>query len=387
MRLPFSNFLRRPPESKASRAALVALFEAGRPRWTPRDYAALAREGFANNAIAYRAVRLIAEAVAAVPLVLYEGARELDAHPLLDLIARPNPRQTGCDLVEAATGHLLISGNAYFECVLVAGKPRELFALRPDRMKVVPGAEGWPEAYEYSVAGKSVRFSMFDSPPPILHLTLFNPLDDHYGLSPIEAAASAIDVHNAASGWNKALLDNAARPSGALVYSAGGNLSEEQFERLKRELEAHYQGSANAGRPLLLEGGLDWKALSLIAQGHGFRRGQAHRRARDRAGVRRAADALGHSRRQHLFQLRRGQPQLLSRHRGADGAARVQRGGAVAGARAWAKISASRPTSTRSRRWRPSASRCGSASTTRRFFRTTKNAPPSATARAAAAFK
>ena len=259
-RLPF---LGRPPEQKASRAALVALFEAGRPRWTPRDYAALAREGFTRNAIAYRAVRLIAEAVAAVPLTLFEGSRELDAHPLLDLLARPNPRQTGCDLIEAATGHLLISGNAYFECVPVAGRPRELFALRPDRMKVVPGAEGWPEAYEYSVAGRSVRFSMHETPPPILHLALFHPLDDHYGLSPIEAAASAIDVHNAASGWNKALLDNAARPSGALAYSAGGNLSEEQFERLKSELETHYQGSANAGRPLLLEGGLDWKALSL----------------------------------------------------------------------------------------------------------------------------
>jgi HK97 family phage portal protein len=264
MRLPFLNPIRRAPATKASRAgALVALFETGRPRWTPRDYAAMAREGFAQNPIAYRAVRLIAESVAGLPRVLYEGARELDTHPLLDLIARPNPRQSGADLLEAVTGHLLISGNAYLETVLVAGKPRELYALRPDRMKVVPGPEGWPEAYEYSVAGRSVRFAMSETPPPILHLALFNPLDDHYGLAPFEAAASAIDVHNAAGGWNKALLDNAARPSGALVYTTGGNLSEEQFERLKSELEAHYQGSANAGRPLLLEGGLDWKSLSL----------------------------------------------------------------------------------------------------------------------------
>jgi HK97 family phage portal protein len=71
-------------------------------------------------------------------------------------------------------------------------------------------------------------------------------------------------VHNAASAWNKALLDNAARPSGALVYStAAGNLSQDQFERLKSELELNFQGAANAGRPLLLEGGLDWKSLSL----------------------------------------------------------------------------------------------------------------------------
>src|SRR3972149_12136206 len=78
-------------ESKASRAALVALFAEGRPRWTPRDYAALAREGFAKNPVAYRAVRMIAEAVASIPLVLFQGARELDEHALLTLLARPNP--------------------------------------------------------------------------------------------------------------------------------------------------------------------------------------------------------------------------------------------------------------------------------------------------------
>ena len=79
------------------------------------------------------------------------------------------------------------------------------------------------------------------------------------------AAAVAVDTHNAAAKWNKALLDNAARPSGALVYSGpeGAVLTEAQFERLKRELEDTYQGALNAGRPLLLEGGLDWKAMSL----------------------------------------------------------------------------------------------------------------------------
>jgi HK97 family phage portal protein len=85
-------------------------------------------------------------------------------------------------------------------------------------------------------------------------------------MSPIEAAGSAIDLHNAASAWNKALLDNAARPSGALVYASEGHLNEEQFARLKAELEANYQGAMNAGRPLLLEGGLDWKTMSLSPQ-------------------------------------------------------------------------------------------------------------------------
>jgi len=70
-------------ESKSSRAArLVALESGGWARWTPRDYAALAREGYARNAIVYRAVRLIAESIGALCFVLYEGTAERDSHPL-----------------------------------------------------------------------------------------------------------------------------------------------------------------------------------------------------------------------------------------------------------------------------------------------------------------
>ena len=133
-------------------------------------------------------------------------------------------------------------------------------------MKVIPGPDGWPEAFEYTAGGRSVRFAgeVVPGVRPILHVKLFNPVNDHYGLSPIEAAATAIDIHNTASRWNKALLDNSARPSGALVYTArDGNLSPDQFDRLKTELEQGFQGAAHAGRPLLLEGGLDWKSMSL----------------------------------------------------------------------------------------------------------------------------
>jgi HK97 family phage portal protein len=266
--------LLRPPERKSSRTArLIAIESGGRARWTPRDYAALAREGYQCNAIVHRAVRLIAESIGSLSFVLYEGAGELSAHPLLDLLARPNPRQDGASFLEAVSSHLLLAGNAYIEAVGIDGQGndqaspnvRELYALRPDRMKVVSGPDGWPQAYEYTVAGATVRFEQSAALPPILQLTMFNPLDDYYGLSPLEAAAVAVDTHNSAAKWNKALLDNAARPSGALVYDGpeGAVMSDAQFERLKKELADQYQGTANAGRPLLLEGGLDWKAMSL----------------------------------------------------------------------------------------------------------------------------
>ncbi len=254
-------------ETKASAtSALVAVETLGQPVWSPRDYGAFAREGFMQNAIVYRSVRMVAEAAASIPLLLYDGDVEIESHPLLDLMARPSLDATGTDLLESWYGFLLVAGNAYIEAVGLDGAVRELHVLRPDRMKVLPGPDGWPLGYDYTVGGQSVRFidEVVNGVRPILHVRLFHPANDHYGLSPIEAAATAIDIHNAASRWNKALLDNSARPSGALVYAASnGQMTDPQFTRLKAELETSFQGARHAGRPLLLEGGLDWKPLSL----------------------------------------------------------------------------------------------------------------------------
>ena len=257
------------PEIKDSRAQrLIALTTAGRPQWTPRNFEALAREGFARNPVAYRCVRMIAEAAASVPLVVFDQGRHSADHPLLQLLERPNPEQGRADLMEAFFGGLQTAGNAYLEAAEDEdGLPIELYSLRPDRMKVVPGARGWPQAYSYTVGAQTVQLVRgADGWMPVLHLKLYHPADDHYGFSPLEAAAFAVDVHNASGAWNKALLDNAARPSGALVYGGGETserLSEEQFERLKAELTEAHTGAMSAGRPLLLEGGLDWKPMSL----------------------------------------------------------------------------------------------------------------------------
>ena len=142
---------------------------------------------------------------------------------------------------------------------------RELHLLRPDRVGIVEGRDGWPEAYDYRVGGLVRRFAAESDGLTLLHLKLFHPLDDHLGFPPLAAAQVALDLSNAAASWNKALLDNSARPSGALVYQPkeGGNLSPDQYERLKEELDEGYSGPMRAGRPLLLEGGLDWKAMGL----------------------------------------------------------------------------------------------------------------------------
>ncbi len=250
------------PEQKASAAARVAVWgQGGRVVWTPRDVGSLTRNGFLGNPVGFRCVKLIAEAAAALPVVCQDGFQRYDMHPAQTLLARPNQAQSRADLMEAVFAQLLLSGNAYLEAVMPdIGWPAELHVLRSDRMALVPGSDGWPMAYDYTVGGKKHRFA----PELICQIRNFHPQDDHYGLAPLQAAATAIDVHNAASRWSKALLDNAARPSGAIVYrgaDGAGGMTQDQFERLQAEMEAHHQGARNAGRPMLLEGGLDWKPM------------------------------------------------------------------------------------------------------------------------------
>ena len=256
-----------PPEQKASATGpIVAWHGAGRVVWSPRDTVTLTKTGFSGNPVGFRCVKMVAEAAAALPLVLQDSAERYAEHPLLSLIARPNPAQGRAELFEALYGQLLLTGNAYLEAVGGAeGQlPLELHVLRSDRMSVVPGRDGWPVGYEYAVGGRKHRFDIGEGPAPVCHLKSFHPQDDHYGLSPMQPAAQAVDVHNAAARWSKALLDNAARPSGAIVYRGAegqGSLSPDQYDRLVSEMESHHQGARNAGRPMLLEGGLDWKPM------------------------------------------------------------------------------------------------------------------------------
>ena len=265
-----------PPEGKAGTAnpaVLAALGGATGAAWSGRSYAALAREGFMKNPVAHRAVRMISETAAAAPWLLYDGSSELDEHPLLDLLAQPNAQASGTEFLETLYGHLLISGNAWIEAVEGSDGLIGLNLLRPDRVRVIEGADGWPVAHEYQVGQARRRYPVDPvAGRGLLHLRLFHPLDDHAGFAPLGAAQMALDMHNQAMTWNKALLDNSARPSGALVYQPkdGGNLTEEQFDRLKAQLEEGYQGASRAGRAMLLEGGLDWKAMGLTPKDMDF---------------------------------------------------------------------------------------------------------------------
>jgi HK97 family phage portal protein len=253
------------PEQKESRTGAAMVMTPGQPVWSNRDYAAFADEGYRKNVTAYAAISKIADAVASVPWLAFRGDQEVTEHDILSLLKRPNPMQSGANYMRAKVGFFLLSGNGYEERVTVAGKVRELYQLRPDRMQIVPSSNGFPKAYQYRHGGKVVSWEVDPRKMDcdIRHMKSFNPLDDWYGLSPIEAGAYSVDQNNLAMSWMQALLGNSARPSGAMSVPPEQPLTEEQFNRLKTQIDEQYSGARNAGRPMLLEGGLTWQQMGL----------------------------------------------------------------------------------------------------------------------------
>lgn len=224
----------------------------------PFEYSGAVRRAYLDNPVAQRAVRLVAEGIGGAPLA--------PADPALARLV--SATSAGQSLLETLASQLLLHGNAYVQVMKdAAGAPVELFALRPELVSVIAGSDGWPTAYAYRVgdAALTIPLGDQDASPNLIHIRGFHPGDDHYGAGCLAAADRAIATHNAAAEWNRTLLENAARPSGALVYDPGDAtpLSPDQFDRLKDELAAAYAGAVNAGRPMLLEGGLKWQPLSL----------------------------------------------------------------------------------------------------------------------------
>lgn len=264
-------------DAKASAVSpLISVGRLGEPVWTPRKYDTLAKESYEKNVVAFKAVNEIVTAMEQMPWVVQRASSNgdrMDApqSALAQLIRQPNPMQSGSSLFGTWTGFYMLSGNGYFEAVAPSPgrEPKEIYTHRPDRMTVIAGSDG-PAGYKYTVGLESKTWTGSEK-GQIRHIKTFHPTNDWYGMSPVEAAAYDIDIHNATLAWNKALLDNRAQPSGALVYepkrdTAPDYLPEEQFLRLKQEITEKYTGTSNAGKPLLLEGGLRWQQLGLSPQ-------------------------------------------------------------------------------------------------------------------------
>jgi len=236
-------------------------------------YENYAEEGYRQNAIVYRCVNEISQGSASVNFKVFDKDTELDEHILKSLLQKPNPVMAGVEFFQCLYSYLMISGNSYVLKVSAGNQPpTEMYLLRPDRIRITGKDNALPDAYEYIVSGvvkQKYPVDIESGLSDIKHLKIFNPLDDYYGLSPLYSASLDVDQHNLSAKHNVNLLQNGARPSGAVVFKpkdeSGMNvqLSESQRQQVINDLDMRFSGSQNAGRAMLLEGDFDWKEMGL----------------------------------------------------------------------------------------------------------------------------
>lgn len=251
---------------------MVAFHQTGYNAKTRRDtYEDLAREGYIENAVAYRCINEIANGASAVNFKLMRGEQPIEDHPLLDLLARPNPTSSQFEYFRKVYSYLLLAGNSY---LLRVGdtEVKELHTLRPDRIQIKTSNHHYPESYnlvEYGKVKATYPVDPINGQSEVKQIKTFHPLDDYLGLSPVMPSAGDIDQHNLTNRHNTNLLINGARPSGAVVYKpkdevgASTTLTDGQREQLRSDLTQRFTGQQNAGRTMILEGDFDYKEMGL----------------------------------------------------------------------------------------------------------------------------
>jgi HK97 family phage portal protein len=180
-------------------------YRVGQPVPSMTDYQSYAEEGYAGNSLIYSAIAYKARAVTAAPLRAYTG--DVDhpevlppRHPLSKLLARPNPYQSGADLMQLNTVYLNLTGDVFMYIDRQGKDPRALYSLRRDRVLIIPGEKGSLKGYIYVPEGATRQDGMPILPADMMHPKFPNPMDPleglGYGLSPVSALAHSADVDN-----------------------------------------------------------------------------------------------------------------------------------------------------------------------------------------------
>jgi HK97 family phage portal protein len=245
----------------------------------------VASQAFEQNSVTYKCVMMIANGVAALKYKLLntQSGKQIDSHPLLDLLARPNPLESRYTFLSHVVADILLDGNAFIEMVKINNQkaPGRLWTQRPDMVQIQVGQSRLPFSYTYSAGGVEVGQSKIYPVDPVtgqcdvLHLSSYAPLRENSngrGLSPVRAAWLSVLTHNEGARFNLNLIKNGAKPSGVLTSEE--NLSTEQVADLKGTLAQNHQGSRNAAKPMLLGGGLTWQSISLSPTDLGYLEGK-----------------------------------------------------------------------------------------------------------------
>jgi HK97 family phage portal protein len=209
----------------------------------------------------YAAVNAVAQEAARHRPFLYrntgQAEHEMSAlshtHPLCRLLDHPNPWLTPWELWYLTVVYLELTGNAFWYVAPRIGSrlPGELWVIPTPWVRIVPDRTLYVKAYEVAAPGTPVEEF---SPNEIIHLKYPNPLDPHYGLSPLQANALTVDANTELLKSRYHTFLAGSRPG--MVLQTEQTLTDQTVARLEDKLIAKFNGRDNWHRPLVLEQGL-----------------------------------------------------------------------------------------------------------------------------------
>ncbi len=247
-------------------------WELGRP-YRPRSptlTTVQAIRGARSAGIVYACIRLLADTASSVPLNVYrrrgDDWEHEPTHPLQELLNSPNNRLTRRRMYVRAIQHLALVGNAIWTKIRVPrnGPPTQLWPIDPDLIKPVPDAKSFVAHYALEVDGQEVRLA----PRDVVHLQLENPETPWWGIGPLQAAMLDVALYAGNKGWNLRTVQRGAVTPGVLEMPE--DLSDQQYNALREQLDTRTFGHDDAGRELILGSGMKYHRMSLTGEELGF---------------------------------------------------------------------------------------------------------------------
>lgn len=217
----------------------------------------------------YACVRILAEAVASLPLHVYEyqddgGKKLVHDHPLYYLLHdEPNPEMTSFVFRETLMSHLLIWGNAYAQIIRDgAGRVLGMYPLLPDKMEVQRDDKG-NIYYVYSRnSDENPTFKEYGNiklkAEDVLHIPGLG-FDGLIGYSPIAMAKNAVGMTLACEEYGASFFANGANPGGVLEHP--GVLKDPS--KVRESWNSVYRGVSNAHKIAVLEEGMKYQQIGI----------------------------------------------------------------------------------------------------------------------------
>lgn len=233
------------------------------------SYKQLSAEGHNKNADVYAALSHYSTAIGGIPWLLKRrkpGApratwEEVTDHDFYSLWERPCPGYAQSEWIDRLVGYLFLGGEAIIYATGPtsgpnAGKPSELWLLRPDFVKIEKGDPRVEPIRRYIYKPDETKPGESIDPNRVVHIRFFNPLDELRGMSPFVAASLGIDQGNDSRSWNIKLVRKGGMPPGYFVGEE--TLTPEQQKDLIRQWEQRVGNAEPSGKPFFLTGGLKW---------------------------------------------------------------------------------------------------------------------------------